>query len=224
MGLDELVGTKPHALKAGPFGSALKKSFYVPSGYKVYGQEQVLRGDAYYGDYYIDGDRYEALKSCAVAPRDVLISLVGTVGMALVLPADAEPGIINPRLAKVTLDEELMLPEFLCVALQAPCIRHQIALTAHGGTMDVLNLSSLKKLSLPLPPVAAQRSIIGDVERIDSILQTLFRTVHDVRTRAKALRQRILQEAFAGRLVEQDPRDEPASLLLKRIRSERYSP
>ena len=44
VGIEHLSAFVPHALKAGPFGSALKKSFYVENGYKIYGQEQVLRG------------------------------------------------------------------------------------------------------------------------------------------------------------------------------------
>jgi hypothetical protein len=70
----ELAANKANALKAGPFGSALKKSFYVPSGYKIYGQEQVIKGDPYYGDYYIDENKFNDLISCSVAPP---LSLVG---------------------------------------------------------------------------------------------------------------------------------------------------
>ncbi len=77
---EALAEANPNALKAGPFGSALKKSFYVLNGYKIYGQEQVIREDPFYGDYYIDEERYEVLKSCAVKPGDILISLVGTIG------------------------------------------------------------------------------------------------------------------------------------------------
>ncbi len=72
---EQLAEASPNALKAGPFGSALKKEYYVPNGYKVYGQEQVISGDPFYGDYYIDQDRFDTLKSCAVKSGDILISL-----------------------------------------------------------------------------------------------------------------------------------------------------
>ena len=84
--LERLAQAKSNALKAGPFGSALKKSYYVPQCYKIYGQEQVLRGDAHYGDYYVDEKRYRDLESCKVAPGDILVSLVGTIGQVLILP------------------------------------------------------------------------------------------------------------------------------------------
>ena len=77
---DTLAKAEKHALKAGPFGSALKKEFYVPSGYKIYGQEQVIKDDPYLGDYYIDEERFKSLQSCETIQGDFLISLVGTIG------------------------------------------------------------------------------------------------------------------------------------------------
>ncbi len=91
------TGTIP-SIKAGPFGSALTKDTYVPMGYKVYGQEQVIRGDHLYGNYFISIDKFRQLESCAVRPGDILLSLVGTAGKVLVVPENAPPGIINPRL------------------------------------------------------------------------------------------------------------------------------
>jgi type I restriction enzyme S subunit len=90
-------------IKAGPFGSALKKEFYIAKGYKIYGQEQVISGDPFYGDYYIDQEKYKKLQSCSVERGDLLISLVGTIGKVLVIPEGAEPGIINPRLLRISL-------------------------------------------------------------------------------------------------------------------------
>ena len=63
-------------------------------------------------DYFIDEEKYQELNACKISPRDVLISLVGTVGKVLVLSDDCKPGIINPRLIKVSLDESKMLPLF----------------------------------------------------------------------------------------------------------------
>ena len=95
--IEEVVANEKNALKAGPFGSALKKEYYVTSGYKIYGQEQVISGDCTFGDYYIDEERYKSLENCAVQAGDVLISLVGTYGKLLIMPEVFEPGIINPR-------------------------------------------------------------------------------------------------------------------------------
>lgn len=72
-----------------------------------------MRDDPYYGDYYIDDKRFRNLSSCAVKPGDILISLVGTIGRVLILPDDIEPGIINPRLVKLSLDNRIINANFL---------------------------------------------------------------------------------------------------------------
>ena len=97
----DIVEKGKHSLKAGPFGSSLKKEFYVQKGYKIYGQEQVIIDDAFFGDYYINEEKYLELKSCRIKPFDILISLVGTVGKVLILPENAQEGVINPRLIKI---------------------------------------------------------------------------------------------------------------------------
>jgi restriction endonuclease S subunit len=63
-------------VKAGPFGSSLKKEFYTYTGYKIYGQEQVIADSPFIGSYYIDESRFQKLKSCEVLPDDILITLV----------------------------------------------------------------------------------------------------------------------------------------------------
>ncbi|WP_234014470.1 restriction endonuclease subunit S, partial [Cronobacter dublinensis] len=104
---DHIAKNEANALKAGPFGSALKKSMYVPTGYKIYGQEQVISGDENIGDYYVDREKYESLISCKVQSGDMLISLVGTIGKVLVLSNKCQEGIINPRLVKISLFKDV---------------------------------------------------------------------------------------------------------------------
>ena len=84
-----------------------------------------------------------------------------------------------------------------------------------------LNLKVLSGLAVPLPPLAEQHRIVGEVERRLSVIQQAETTVEVGLKRAERLRQSILKEAFSGKLVPQDPNDEPASVLLERIRAER---
>ena len=76
-------------------------------------------------------------------------------------------------------------------------------------------------MPLPLPPLAEQRRIVAEVERRLSVIQQAEAAVEANLTRAERLRQSILKQAFSGKLVPQDPDDEPASILLERIRAER---
>ena len=121
--VEELAAPIKNSMKAGPFGSALKKEVYAESGYKVYGQEQVISGNQFLGNYYIDKEKYEQLNSCKVMPGDVLISLVGTVGKVLILSEDCQPGIINPRLVKITFDKRKIFPEYFAIAFSLESVR-----------------------------------------------------------------------------------------------------
>ena len=164
VGITDVVANEPYSFKAGPFGSTLKKSCYVSSGYKVYGQEQVIRGDAKFGDYYIDEEKYVELQNCKVKAGDVLISLVGTYGRIMIVPDDYEPGIINPRLVKITLNRKKMLPDFFASMFGQEAILSQVRSVSHGGTMNILSVRTLKSLRIPLPSLKTQQAIVAEIE------------------------------------------------------------
>lgn len=195
-----VIAKNKNALKAGPFGSALKKDCYVPSGYKVYGQEQVIAGDETIGNYYINKKKYEELSSCAVAPEDVLISLVGTVGKVLVLSDACLPGIINPRLIKVTLDATKMLPLFFKYYFESAYLKSLYKEKAHGATMDVLNMGMIKELPFPFCNVKEQRQVIAEIESRLSVCDSIEKTVDAALQQAESMRQSILKKAFEGGL------------------------
>ncbi len=84
-----------------------------------------------------------------------------------------------------------------------------------------INLTKLKRLPVPLPPLMEQRRIVAEVQRLLSIAGETAQQVDAGLQRCRRLRQSILKWAFEGKLVDQDPNDEPVSVLLERIRTER---
>jgi type I restriction enzyme S subunit len=86
-----------------------------------------------------------------------------------------------------------------------------------------VNGTKLQSLAIPLPPLAEQQAIVDEVEWLFSIMTATEAYIAASLKRATRLRQSILKEAFAGRLVPQDPSDEPASALLERIRKTRQN-
>ena len=199
--ISEVVKNDKNALKAGPFGSSLKKEMYVKNGYKIYGQEQVIAGNENVGDYYIDENKYKELISCKIAPNDILISLVGTVGKVLILSANCKPGIINPRLIKVSLDENKMLPKYFKYYFESGYLRSLYKQKVHGATMDVLNMSMIKELPFPIYPISEQEKIICEIESRFSVCDKIEQTVNESLQKAESLRQSILKQAFEGKLV-----------------------
>jgi type I restriction enzyme S subunit len=197
--LEQVAVAEKHALKAGPFGSALKKEHYSVSGYKVYGQEQVIRRDHRFGAYFIDQEKYHELESCAIKPGDLLLSLVGTAGKVLVLPDDAAPGIINPRLLKLSLNSSFISPSYAAYVLQSSWAAQFFKAQAHGGTMEILNLGIVKALAVPLPPLAEQQRIVTEIQRLLSIADEVETAVDLSLTRARSLERSTLQHVFRGR-------------------------
>src|SRR5262249_45010346 len=157
----DLGGPGRPAVKAGPFGAGLKKEFYVRSGDRVYGQEQVIADDFAVGDYFIDEARFQKLRSCEGRAGGGLVSLAGTLGRASVAPAGTAPGIINPLLTRLSLHERLADPWFIKYFLASPFVQNHFEGVAHGGTMGVLNASTLSPLVVPLPPLPEQRRIVA---------------------------------------------------------------
>ncbi len=165
---DAVVGK--FGIKAGPFGSSLKKEDYVTTaGYRVYGQEQVIAGRFDIGDYYIGERKYQQLKACAVKEGDLLISLVGSFGRVLVVPRGIEPGIINPRLLKITPNHDLVTSDFLAAAIALPTTQVEFERMAHGGTMGILNAGLLKRLQVLAPPLPLQHDFARRAAAVEKL-------------------------------------------------------
>lgn len=84
-----------------------------------------------------------------------------------------------------------------------------------------INLTVLKQFPVPAPSRLVQRGVVEEMDRIDEHGRRLEQSVNASTTRIGVLRRSVLAAAFAGRLVPQDPDDEPAAVLLERIRAER---
>ena len=155
------------SIKAGPFGSSLKKEFYVKKGFKIYGQEQVIKDDPTLGYYYINEERFNSLKSCEVHAGDILISLVGTCGKTMIMPENFEPGIINPRLLKITFDAEFIIPIYFKYFFGSDDLQKTLNSASGHSTMNVVNAGMLKNVELIMAPIELQNQFASFVEEID---------------------------------------------------------
>jgi type I restriction enzyme S subunit len=99
----------------------------------------------------------------------------------------------------------------------------QLSRFAPATAQKNINLEALYGLALPLPPLSEQHRIVVEVERRFSVIDELETQLDANLKRAERLRQAILKRAFEGKFVPQDPNDEPASVLLERIRAQRVS-
>jgi type I restriction enzyme S subunit len=118
-----------------------------------------------------------------------------------------------------TANKRLVLPEFVELFVQS--VQARVAAYAPATAQKNINLSTLENLLIPYCSLTEQKAIVNRVAQILSVIEKNELEIEEAVCRADALRQSILKKAFSGRLVPQDPNDEPASVLLDRIRAER---
>ena len=111
--------------------------------------------------------------------------------------------------------------QFFKLALDHYIMSIDVKQDVKGGMIKNLHLEDLRIVALRVPPLGEQQRIVTEVERLISVADNLEQVVRANLKRAERLRQAILKEAFAGRLLPQDSTDEPASALLERIKAER---
>jgi type I restriction enzyme S subunit len=99
--------------------------------------------------------------------------------------------------------------------------RRQLNEAAYGAGKPGLNLDNIKSVAISLPSPQEQAIVVERIEAALSVEQSFSESIDAELQRTNALRQSVLKQAFSGHLVSQDPTDEPASELLKRIRTER---
>jgi type I restriction enzyme S subunit len=189
---------------SGPFGSSLKKEFYTKSGYKIYGQEQVIKDNFEFGDYYISEKKFKELQRCEVFSGDILISCVGTFGKITMVPENFERGIINPRLLKVEPNINLINSEFLLSVLRSDFIFKQFESHSRGGTMGVINLEILSRLILTIPPLHEQAQILEYLKSQTKVIDDSIAQESKKIELLKEYRQALISEVVTGKVDVRD--------------------
>ena len=151
---------------------------------------------------------------------ELLITLVGAIGRTAVVPSDLS-GANTARAVGVVPVSSMLDPRWIELWFRSPLQRLQMIGRAHEVARKTLNLEDVRSATVALPPSCEQRAILLAVEKTERGLTPTVEHMKESRSYAATLLQSILKRAFEGRLVPQDPTDEPASVLLERIRAGR---
>lgn len=151
---------------------------------------------------------------------ELLITLVGAVGRAALVP-DVLAGANTARAVAVVPLAPLVDSAWVELWFRSPAKMNELIGKAHEVARKTLNLEDVRATSVAIPPLDEQAEIVRQVEHKLTAAKKLVAKLNDQLERARSTRESLLRDAFSGQLVPQDPTDEPATILLARIRAAR---
>jgi type I restriction enzyme, S subunit len=150
---------------------------------------------------------------------DVFFAREGTIGTAVVVPPTVDL-CLGQRMMMFRLRQGI-IPFYFTWGLLSPMFEKQWKPKVMGTTAPHVNIKDLRQMVLPVTCPEEQQVIVNEVEAQISVMNNVEKTVFSNLNQIALLRQSILTRAFAGKLVTQDPNDEPAAKLLECISGER---
>ena len=165
---------------------------------------------------YITKELHEELyKRVAPQKDDILLAKNGTTGVAAIVE-DSRVFDIYVTLALIRPNKNVN-PYYLYYVINSGFCKEQFNSNLTGIGLPNLHLTDIKKTFIPLPPLTEQERIVSEIKRWFTLIDKLEQEKTDLLTAIKQTKSKILDLAIHGKLVSQDPNDEPASELLKRI-------
>ena len=165
---------------------------------------------------HISGDIASAYPRTRLELGDVLVGIVRAAKVATV-PAALVGGNIVRGIARLA-PCAAVVPEYLAAWFASPDAQNRLLAKHRGIDMPVINLGDVRALPVPLAPIAEQVTIARRIEELRRSVKITVRLGHEVTQRVSSLEAACLAKAFRGELVPQDPNDEPAEVMLARVR------
>lgn len=153
---------------------------------------------------------------------DLVVSITADLGRVGVVPEGVEEAYVNQHIALVR-PNDAGSSQFIAWYLISPPGQTQLFENDRGATKAGLGLEDIRNVQIPRCTSDEQREIVRRIETAFAKIDLLAAEAEKALKLTDRMDQRILAKAFAGELVPQDPTDEPASVLLERIRAEQAS-
>ena len=196
-------------------GSTPKGSNYSSEGILFFRSQNVHNDGIVLDDIkYISDEVHQSMIGTEVLPNDLLLNITGgSLGRCAIVPNEIDKGNVSQHvciLRPITISSNyfhaLILSTFFSKSMKIT-----------GSGREGLPKYNLEQMMFPLPPLAEQKRIVSEIERWFSLIDIIENDKQDLQNIVKQAKSKILDLAIHGKLVPQDPNDEPASELLKRI-------
>jgi len=193
--LGELADDSKSAFVDGPFGSDLKSSEFSDNGHARVIQLQNIRPGEFIdtNHKYITEKKFEELKRHATYPGDIAIAkMADPVARACIVPDIEDQYVVVADCIKLTIDESKADKEYVTLALNSHPVWRQAFVRSRGSTRKRINLTQLKQVEIPYPPLAEQRRIADILSTVDEQIQQ----TEEVIEKRNELKRGVMQNVF----------------------------
>lgn len=196
--IEDLAAPHKGAIRTGPFGSQLLTSEFTDDGVAVLGIDNAVTNTfAWAQRRYISEEKYDQLRRYRVWPGDLLITIMGTLGRCAIVPRDVPKAINTKHLCCITLNQDLVVPEWLhAYFLQSEIARSYLRQTTKGAIMGGLNMGIIKKMPVSVPPLELQQTFATRVAAVERLKETHRKHLAELDALFASLQSR----AFKGEL------------------------
>ena len=196
-------------------GSTPRGSNYAKEGIPFFRSQNVYNDGLVYDDIkYISEEVHENMIGTEVRAKDLLLNITGgSLGRCAIVPDEFQKGNVSQHVC--ILRTIIVLPAYLHLFIISDYFAATMILSGSGR--EGLPKYSLETMQFPLPPIEEQKRIVAAVNKWFALIDTLETAKEDLQTSITLAKSKILDLAIHGKLVPQDPNDEPAIELLKRI-------
>lgn len=186
--LDELEG-----IRRGPFGSALKKEYFVPhSNYVVYEQQNAIY-DRYQTRYYITKQKYEELSRFSINEDDFIMSGAGTIGRISKVPKDIKKGVINQALIRIRVNKKIVDSNYFLQWMRSEDMQNKLTQANPASAMvNLVPMSEVKGWQIKVPSIEEQQEIGQFFKHLDEMIAQQQRKID----KTKALKSAYFVEMF----------------------------
>ena len=204
-------------------GYAFKSQEYINTGIRVVRisdfDEKGFKKDKIV--YYKENEKYDDF---ILGNNDILLAMTGgTVGKSYYVENLQEKMYVNQRVADIKISI-IVNSKYINYLILSPLTQDKIT-SCKNSTNDNISMQDIKEFYVPLPPLAEQERIVEKLEQILPLVEEYGKNEEKLSklnsTLPDKIKQSILQHAVQGKLVPQSPDDEPASVLLTRIKAEK---
>nr|WP_255395921.1 restriction endonuclease subunit S [Capnocytophaga sp. H2931] len=197
---------------------------YSESGYIFLSSKNVTTGKINWKDVKYVGEELHNILYKRIAPKldDILLAKNGTTGIAAIVDRDIIFDIYV-SLAILRPFNKYINSKYLLHIINSSTTKSQFDKGLKGIGVPNLHLEKIRKVLISLPPLSEQKRIVAKVEELLALVEDLETNKTDLKSTIQKAKAKVLDMAIRGELVPQNPDDEPASVLLERIKNEQQS-